>query len=363
MTQRAILLAGIAALLAAPAGASVSEFRLPPAPTPTPTPTTVGPVDPDAPLRPAPRPAPAPSQTAVPTPSPSLTVPVFPSPAPTSAAPRRTASATPSPTASPSATTPAATAEATAAPPPVQPFPTATASSAPAMATEEQGGSMWPWLAGLLLLGGGALALWLRRRIGPLGPVVAPEIERPRVPPEPAAMPPPEAAPEPAEPTPLPAEAAHPLHIAIEPRKLSVTMMNAALGYRLSLTNAGEEPLEDIAVSADLIGAHASLPREEQLANPQTELAERHRLVSIAPGETGEVAGELRLPLNLVRPIQQGSAALFVPLARFRISAGGTEPRCFTLVVGQPSPRADAILPVRLDLGPRIYDGLAGRAF
>jgi hypothetical protein len=54
---------------------------------------------------------------------------------------------------------------------------------------------------------------------------------------------------------------------------------------------------------------------------------------------------------------------LFVPLARFRVAARGTEPRCFTLVVGQPSPRGDAILPVRLELGPRIYDGLAGRAF
>ncbi len=77
----------------------------------------------------------------------------------------------------------------------------------------------------------------------------------------------------------------------------------------------------------------------------------------------GKCTGELRLPLGMVRPIVQGQAALLVPLARFRVAAQGQEPRCFTLVVGQPSPRGNAIQPVRLDHGPRIYDGLAGHAF
>jgi hypothetical protein len=225
---------------------------------------------------------------------------------------------------------------------------------------------------GLLLLAGAGLAafLWLRRRIGPTGPVVAPVIERPRVPPPPQAK----TEPEPSRPALEPAVAApasppaavtpHPLHISIEPSKLALTLMNATLSYRLTLTNHGGELLEDITIAADLVGAHAALPREEQLAGPLTELAERHRLAGLAPGESGEVSGDLRLPLAMVRPIVQGKAVLLVPLARFRVSAPGQEPRCFTVVVGQPSPRKDAaIQPVRLDLGPRIYGGLAGRAF
>jgi hypothetical protein len=221
-----------------------------------------------------------------------------------------------------------------------------------------------------LLLGGGAFGvlLWLRRRIGPMGPLVVPEIERPRVPPPPPPEPEPAAAtpePVPSLPPETPEEAEpHPLHIAIELRKLTLTLMNATLGYRLTLTNAGAEPLENIAVAADLIGAHGSLPREMQLAGPETELPMHHLLAGLAPGESGDVAGELRLPLNQVRPIAQGSARLFVPLARFRIGAEGGEARCFTLVAGQPSPSGNgAIQPVRLDFGPRIYDGLAGRAF
>lgn len=227
----------------------------------------------------------------------------------------------------------------------------------------------------MFLLGGAAFAalFWLRRRVGPLGPLVVPEIERPKVPPSPipephfglaATKPEPEAAAPPAEPEVPQAAEAHPLHIAIELRKLTLTLMNATLGYRLTLTNAGPEPLADIAVAADLIGAHSSLSREMQLAGPDTELPLRHTLAGLAPGESGDVHGELRVPLSQVLPIAQGRAQLFVPLARFRVAAGGQEARCFTLVAGQPSPSGNgAILPVRLDHGPRIYDGLAGRAF
>lgn len=84
---------------------------------------------------------------------------------------------------------------------------------------------------------------------------------------------------------------------------------------------------------------------------------------ALGPGESRDVTGDLRLPLSQVRPIVRGKAAMLVPLARFRVAAPGQDPRCFTLVVGQPSPRGDGIQPVRLDLGPRNYDGLAGRAF
>jgi hypothetical protein len=232
-------------------------------------------------------------------------------------------------------------------------------------APEERGRSYWPWIVFVFLLGaaGFAALLWLRRRIGPIGPVAVPEIERPRVPATPAPAPEPVAATsEPAATT--SATEANPLQIGIELRKLTITLMNATLSYRLMLTNGGVDPLDEIAVAADLVGAHSSLPREAQLAGPGTELPQRHRLAGIAPGESGEVTGELRLPLHELKPITQGRAVLFVPLARFRIGARGKEPRCFTLVAGQPSPSGTgAVQPVRLDLGPRIYDGLAGRAF
>jgi hypothetical protein len=138
--------------------------------------------------------------------------------------------------------------------------------------------------------------------------------------------------------------------------------MNATLAYQLTLSNKGEAPLEALSVAADLVAAHVSLPREALMAAPDTELPERHAVPSLAPGETVELKGELRLPLAQAMPIRQGQAVVFVPLARFRAAAEGGEPRCFTVVVGQPSPRG-AIQPIRLDLGPRSTDGLTGHAF
>jgi hypothetical protein len=357
MRRQALLLAGPAALLAAPAAAQDSDFRLQPAPTPTPE--LIGP--------PAETPAPRASPTATPTIAPPAATPtpriVLPPVArPTPATTRQTVRPTPESTAT-AAPTAIPTAAPTAAPGPVAAPVAPTAPNVVASAPERPTRSWWPWIALVFVLGGAVFAglWWLRRRIGPVGSVVVPEIERPRVPP-------PKPADEPAEattPPPTPATAtAHPLHIGIELRKLTLTLMNATLGYRLTLTNAGAEPLEEIAVAADLIGAHGSVPRDLQLAGPQTELPISHMLAGLAPGESGEVSGEVRVPLNQLRPIAQGRARLFVPLARFRIGAVGQEPRCFTLVAGQPSPSGNgAIQPVRLDLGPRVYDGLAGRAF
>ena len=370
MTLRALLLAGSAVLIAAPASA-LSDFRLPGTSAPTPTPPVVGPVDPDRPVpRPAPTPTPTPRATVTPTPTPAPAITLPPASQGTQARP------TARPARSGEAQAPATPAAPTDAPATAVPLPGETPFAAPtfapppaaapaAQASEEDGGLPWPWIAGfgllVALLAGGWW--WLRRRMLPGGTVlVVPEIEKPRVPePEPAAAPEPE--PEPVAEPPLAAAApAHPLQITIQPVKLTQTVMNASLSYRLALTNAGEAPLAAVSVSADLVAAHASLPREALMADPQTDLPEHHRIASLAPGETAELKGELRLPLARAMPIRQGSAVVFVPLARFRASAEGTDPRCFTVVVGQPSPRG-ALQPHRLDLGPRSAEGLTGHAF
>ena len=377
MSKRAILLAGSAALIAAPASA-LSDFRLPGS-TPTPTPTTVGPVDPERPApRPTPRPSPTPRPTLTPspTPAPVLTLPPASQTTQARPAPRPARTAAPVTGATPSA---AADETATGGPLPGEtPFaaPTFAPPSAGAPAVEaaeeasaEGDGLPWPWIAGfgllVALLAGGWL--WLRKRMAPGGMVlIVPEIEKPRVPAQPP-VPEPEAPPAPvAEPLPEPAFAAprlaHPLQITIEPLKLTQTVMNASLSYKLSLTNQGEAPLEGLAVAADLVAAHASLPREALMAAPDTELPLLHEVPVLSPGETVELKGELRLPLARAMPIRQGQAVVFVPLARFRASAAGADPRCFTVVVGQPSPRG-ALQPVRLDLGPRSTEGLTGHAF
>jgi hypothetical protein len=137
--------------------------------------------------------------------------------------------------------------------------------------------------------------------------------------------------------------------------------MNATLSYRLEVGNRGTAPLSDLLIEADMISAHASLPREQQLAGPGQGTASQHRLGRLEPGETRIVQGEFRLPFGQIVPIRQGSASLLLPLARFRAVAEGAQPVVRTFAVGQPG--SSGLQPFRLDQGPRIYPKLAQRAF
>jgi hypothetical protein len=155
------------------------------------------------------------------------------------------------------------------------------------------------------------------------------------------------------------------LQVTLSARRLSATLLNTALSYELAITNAGEVAVGPVAVTCDMIGAHASLPARFQLENPgQGE--PNHRIPYLGPGESATISGELRLPLNAITPIRHGEAALFVPLARFRILTWreGHPPvatnRAFVIGEAPPSPGA-ALKPFRLDLGPRMYSSISQR--
>jgi hypothetical protein len=353
-----------ATTLASPAGASLSGFRLPgEQPQQERPPDVQGPVAPDVPASRRNPAAPSPTPTAA-RPSPAPTIAPQPielptglrAPPPQANPARRSATPTaaaptPGPTAAaglPQAEPATAPSPAAAAPPPAD---LPAAQPAPAA----QAGWSWRWLLGAvsLLLAALAAAAWgLRRRARrPIGPMAVPQIERPRVGP---ASPPP--ASEPA----MPAE---PLQVSLEPLRLSLTLMNATLAYRLALTNNGPAPLTGLAIGADMISAHASMSREEQLSGPSTvNGAAAQRIERLEPGETRVVAGEFRLPFPQIVPIRQGDAALLLPLARFRVEAEGARPLVRTFVVGQPG-QGSGLQPFRLDLGPRVYPHLAQHAF
>jgi hypothetical protein len=224
-----------------------------------------------------------------------------------------------------------------------------------------------PWLlgGGLLLLALGGFAGWVVSRRLPLRErgVKAPVIERPRVVPPPA--PQPEPIPERAAiaepPAPRESAAHEPLALLLEPLRLSLTLMNASLAYRLEVANHGSAALEALSIRADMISAHASMTREQQLAGPGASAPTVHRIDRLEPGESRVVEGEFRLPFPSIIPIRQGDAALMLPLARFRAQAQGTAPVTKTFAVGQPG--AGGLQPFRLDLGPRVYPQLVQRAF
>jgi hypothetical protein len=266
------------------------------------------------------------------------------------------------------------------------------------IAAAPQAGPIWPWLvgAGLVLA---AAALWLLNRRKrtmaqeddfyyteeadpaptpdpsppaalPKQPNMAPTIPEPAL--SLAEVPPPstaqsQPAPE-SVPTPAPVasrKTADIVAVSLSVRRLSATLMNTALTYELTVTNSGTDAIGPIAVSGDMIGAHASIPPKVLL---ETAAAgePHHRIPRLEPGESAAMSGELRLPLAAITPIRKGAAALFVPLARFRVLVfrEGRPPVAanHAFVVGEePQNPGAALKPFRLDLGPRLYSSITQR--
>lgn len=148
---------------------------------------------------------------------------------------------------------------------------------------------------------------------------------------------------------------------------MNASLVATTLSYRLVVTNRGGTALSALAIEGDMIAAHASLPPESQMAQPAQRLELRHALSALAPGESAEFSGDIRLPLSAITPIRAGNAAYFVPLARFRIEAGEAgghlQVLARTFVIGETQDFGGAGLrPFRLDLGPRSYSRIDQRA-
>lgn len=396
------------AALVAPAAAQ-DTFSLPPG-TPSPTARPAGPVDPDNPVV---TPRPRPTQTASPQPAtPQATATASPAPR-IAAPPAAEARPTPRPTATPRAPsapqgtgTPSAAATAPQTAPATDPlalpvptasapvgdtFPTAIPTALPGGPGSSDASAAaalpdwWPLalggLAALLALFGGLV--WWRKRRGADHPAIAfepPVVEAAPPAPAPAPAPKPVPATESLSPPPAPAPAPQPeaapaaagvagdgLAITLEARRLDASLMATTLAYTLRLTNHGQTPLTGLAVEADMVAAHASLPVEKQIASTEQRLERRHALAELGPGESADFRGEMRLPLAAITPIRAGDATYFVPLARLRIEAAPSADEqvvlAQTFVIGElPEQAGGALRPFRLDLGPRTFSRLGQRA-
>jgi hypothetical protein len=380
----------------AQAAGDVNTFQLPPGtPVLAPPPPVIVPTTAASPAA-KPSAAPTPRATPSPRPRPVPTAAASPTPAPRaierpSALPASAPATVPAPIANP---TPAAL------PLPIDAAPIATASAPAAVEAPSQSAPIWPWLAAVGVILAGA-AVWLLRRRKSAAPetyyeeeeaAYTPPVLQPSPPaalakpvqtmPEPALsladVPPPapvrapqaqpHAAPTPAPQSAMPtapAKAGDFISVALAARRLSATLMNTALTYELTVTNNGTEAIGPIAVSGDMIGAHASIP-PKMLLETAADGEPHHRIPRLEPGESAAMSGELRLPLAAITPIRSGTATLFVPLARFRVLAfrDGRPPVSanHAFVVGEePQIAGAALKPFRLDLGPRLYSSITQR--
>ncbi|MFM5908307.1 MAG: hypothetical protein ACKOPO_12110 [Novosphingobium sp.] len=398
------MIAALALALLAPAvlAQPVTDFRLQPRETPTSKPQ--GPVDSDAPVvRPTARPTPS---EPAPAPEPAPTAPAAtPSPTATGGESEPPAPAAQAPAQRPAPNQNAGNQRGQGAAPAALPDAAQSLNAAPAAAPSEQAeaplvvetfgpspssGRAFAFDWSLLALPAGLLALllvWLKMRGKPRDEwedeaveeaaledaqtIAAPD---PEPSPAPVAAAPALAAPiaEPA--TEKPAEAMQPavaiapvndpngaLTVSLEVGRMNATLVNAALTWKLTIVNSGDKPLGPVIVAGDMIAAHVSLPVEQQLATDGQPLELIKEIAAIAPGDEAEVTGEFRVSLASISPIKAGSALLYIPLVRFRVEAEGASTLA-TFAIGETPPvAAAALLPFRLDLGPRVWSRISHR--
>ena len=114
---------------------------------------------------------------------------------------------------------------------------------------------------------------------------------------------------------PLPADC---LRLTLEPTRLTLSLSQAVLRYRLILTNHAPEPLGPISITT-AIGATGLSPSAQ---GPE----DSHRLILIQPGAQASLAGEAHLPLAAVAPVRVGGAELFGLILRADVEAARIGP-------------------------------------
>lgn len=149
--------------------------------------------------------------------------------------------------------------------------------------------------------------------------------------------------------------------------------MGATIGYSLTLHNRGARSAEDILIRTLIANADAGQQAHLQQFFAGAAGLPAHSTVSLAPGQSHSLTGELRLLPDQISPVQMGDRALLIPLVAFDAQyrwidepeAGptGTGRTGRAFIIGQEkSPPADRLAPFRLDQGPRQFRAPGSRA-
>lgn len=156
--------------------------------------------------------------------------------------------------------------------------------------------------------------------------------------------------------------AADHLQIEFTANGASSTLLNAVLNYTVTLTNLSDQLLRDIRLSGAMMQANSENARNGDVQTGDV----LHEIENLPAGETISLTGDIRLPLNAIRPITFKSQALFIPLARFGVAYfDHNDVECqqaASFIVGREyEPRRPKMAPFRLDLGPRSFDPVGQR--
>jgi hypothetical protein len=222
---------------------------------------------------------------------------------------------------------------------------------------------IFPWIIAALALAGAAAWFFLRqRRRESFAGVRNDEDLFDLPPPAPAAAPPQSLRPAPVASGVVSTRLRPWLEIELRPDRAVVDEEKAAVAFELSVYNSGSVPARDVILEATLFNAGAMQDRQIQLFfdNP---VGKGDPIPVIAPMNRVTVNTTVFLARDQVRPIEIEGRALFVPMIAVNAlysSAGSKAQTSASFLVGKET-TGEKLAPFRVDLGPRIFRGLAAR--
>ena len=273
----------------------------------------------------------------------------------------------------------------------VEPSTETVAPEATSVAAPETTGSSFPswliWLAGAIVAIGAAAFLLLRRgkaedeevveAVLPAAPAepemleaapaeMAPVETLPEVEPEPAVVPEPVAAPKAKKKKAVAAKRPL-LDVTFTPVKAVISIANLTVSGKMRIVNSGDLAAEAMKLRIVLTSAQQGQP--EMVANFHSDAPNMpgETIGSVNAGEDLNLSIDLQVPLSELRSYPVGNQQLFVPLIVANLAYGWdgaedvdtVETAC--LIGKEASPPQPKMGALRLDLGPRSFDGLGQR--
>jgi hypothetical protein len=230
-----------------------------------------------------------------------------------------------------------------------------------------------PWLLAAIALAAGALFLFWRNRSREAY-AGGPEIHAFQAP-EPAPRPAPRPVPAPAPAARAPAPAPTPsipgtvstrlrpwVEIGFHPLRCVVDDNQVMIEFEAELFNSGSAPARAVLAEASLFNAGPAQDPEigAFFANP---VGAGERIVEIAPLKRIGIRSQVVTPLAQVQRYEMAGKQVFVPVIAFNVLyrwSNGDGQTSVGHLLGRDT-QSDKLGPFRLDLGPRVFRGLAAR--
>lgn len=227
-----------------------------------------------------------------------------------------------------------------------------------------------PWLLAALVLGAaGAFLFWRNRSREAFAGAGGPQVDT-FVAPEP--VPTPRRTPTPAPPATKPSAPANLgivstrlrpwVEIAFQPLRCVLENERVMVEFELELFNSGSGPARAVLVEATLFNAG---PHQDQeigafFANP---VGQGERIVVIPPLKRVAIKTQVAVPSDRMQAYELAGRQVFVPVIAFNALyswSGGEGQTSVSYLLGRDT-KGEKMGPFRLDLGPRIFRGVAGR--